>query len=293
MWFSTQFTFWWFVLMLFATSLHADSWPPPSTKTYESQNGKYVFRVTPNWGEKPPQIGTCRGQLYRRENDELEIQWERPLINNIAPIRAYVADSGEYVVTIGEWGNFEEFPVVFYEHHGFLVNVHGRTDQIAPRLVIGRAIMSGGHWLANSLFLFGPDDASFIIRLNTGDLVLFETDDGELINKKWKTKWRSFPHQMKLYDELHAQVGTLILYEALRLKSSDRPRDREKGQFILNQQTDAESAAILRQIAEQDQTVRIIESSGEKKDVEYPIRQAARQALEKLGQQVPSAASRK
>ena len=261
-----------FVLVLIVTSLHAD-WDPPSSKTYESVNGRYVFRVTPNFGKMPPEIGTCRGQLYRRVDDKLKLQWERPLINNIAPLRAYVADSGKYVVTIGEWGNFEELPVVFYGRHGILINVHGRTDQIAPRLVIGRAISSGGYWLANSLCLFGPDDASFIIRLNTGALVLFETEDGELINKRWKTKWRSFAHQMKLYDEIHAKVSTLVLHEALRLKSSDHPRAREKGQFVLDQQTDAKSVAIIRQIAEQEGT-------------ESHVRQAAKQALEELGEPV-------
>ena len=246
---------WGFVFVLFVARLQADDWDPPAVMTVESANRNYVFRVIPNFGKIPPQLGTCRGQLYLRSNGQLKLQWERPLINNVAPVQAFVANSGQCVVTICEWGgSFEELPVVFYGHHGFLLNVYGRLGQIADRPALNiRELSRGTPWLTNSLFLFGPADATFIIRLSSGNLVSFETTMGELIDESWKKKWGSDPGYMKLYDELQAKVKTLILHDALRLKNSDNPTDRKTGEFVLNQYTDAESAAILRQIVHHEE----------------------------------------
>lgn len=263
---------WLFIVLLFAIPLSAD-WDSPSAKSYESVNGNYVFRITPSFGETPPRIGMCLGQLYQKVDDGLRLQWERHLINNVAPLRAYVANSGEYVVTIGEWGNFEELPAVFYGRHGILVNVHGRLDQLTSLRLIATATLEYGDWITNSLFLFGTNDSSFIIRMNTGDLFFFETSSGERMNRRWKKKWESFTEKMGLWNEVHANARKLIIRESLRLISSERSKERETGDLVLKRYTDPESVAALRQIAEHDE------------DVDDTIRRAAKLTIEKLEQQ--------
>jgi hypothetical protein len=246
---TTQGRLWWVVLALFATPLQADQ-DPPTTKDYVSANGAYVFRVIPNWGKMPPQLGTCRGQLYLRANSELKLQWERPLINDIAPACAFVADSGKYVVTVCEWVDEQnlDLPVVIYGHHGSLVNVWGRLDQIDSSLRGFHSTENGFAWLHGSLFLFGPDDATFIIRTGVGHIFVFRTERGELIDDRWKELRGSFPDNIKLYDQLQANAKKLVLHEAIILKQSDNPRSRKLGELILSQHTDAESAEILGEV---------------------------------------------
>ena len=123
-------------LLADAKTVVADVWNRPSQREYESGNGKHLFRVTPDpqfW--KPPlKLGACHGALYIRTNGRLTLQWERNLINNVAPIFALVSDSGKYVVTISEWHDYEVLPVAIYGKCGLLINVFGRLEQIAPHL---------------------------------------------------------------------------------------------------------------------------------------------------------------
>lgn len=248
---SLQTRLWWFACVLSATPLHADR-APPTVSQVESVNGKYVFRVVPNWGKVPPQPGTCQGELYLCVDGDLKLQWKRPLINNIAPTRAFVANSGKYVVTICELVNETnlEVPVVIYDRQGFLVNVWGRLEQLDPSLMGFISNKKGTDWLEESLFLFGSDDGSFIIRTGVGQLFVFDTERGALIDERWKENRRLFPDDMKYYDQLHADAKGLVLREAIRLKNSDASTGRKLGETILSQYTDAESVAILRQITQ-------------------------------------------
>lgn len=199
------------LMWLLASPSCADDWGLPTAKSYESVNGTYVFRTTPGFDQTPPRLGRCLGQLYKKVGDELRLEWERYLINNIAPHRACVANSGKYVVTIGEWGNFDELPVVFYGASGALLNVHGRLDQVIPHRIITRAILEHDTWIAGSRFLFGADDATFIVRINVGYLICFETRNGELMDERWKKKWHSFAEKMRLWNQVEADVKRLNL----------------------------------------------------------------------------------
>jgi hypothetical protein len=247
----------------------ADDWGLPTAKSYESVNGTYVFRTTPEFGQAPRRLGRCLGQLFKKVGDELRLEWERYLINNIAPHRAYVANSGKYVVTIGELGNFNDLPVVFYGRPGVVINVHGRLDQLVPPRMIARATLEHHNWIDGSLFFFGADDATFMIRVNVGYLICFETDNGELMDKRWRKKWHSFAEQMRLWNQVDADMRRSIITESLRLLTSEHSAERATGSFVLTQYTDLQSVATLRRIAE------------DKENVEEIIRQAAELTIKK------------
>jgi hypothetical protein len=257
-----------------------DEWNPPSEASYESENGKYVFQVLPEFGTRPPKLGSCRGSLYARQGGRLKPLWNRPLINNVAPLRAIVSDSGEYVVTISEWASYEQLPIAFYGRLGLLLNVYGRLEQIAPRLNVPGS-GSGRDWLHHALLTFGPHDATFVVRLSTKLVLAFETSNGEQIDENWRKKWQSFSDKMALWDDFHSNVNRLIMIKALMLSCSASPSDRETGEFILKQQSDAGSISLLREIAQHDPTFRIIKGLRGELRI-YPIREAASRTLAKI-----------
>lgn len=102
------------LLALLPARASADSWTAPENSETLSENGAYVFRIIPASHSNKPHPGTCRGMLYARKGDELSLRWERPLLNNTCPIAACVSNSGRYVITMGEWYQFEKLPIVVY-----------------------------------------------------------------------------------------------------------------------------------------------------------------------------------
>lgn len=280
------------------TSAFACDWGTPQKSTELSENGKYEFRITPS-KEKSGQPGDCHGALYAKNNNSWKLCWERSLINNVCPIRTLVSNSGKYIVTIGEWSNYEEFPIVIYDAGGRLINAYGKLKQLVPIFSDqnvkgiplpyswhGKHLSStwyGRDWLSHSLFFFEPNDKYLIVRLSTGEVLLFATFDGRLVDDRWKQEERFF-HD-KDYDELKESLGSLIVLKALKLASSDLKEEKDDGLFVLGQCTDRDSIDTLEQ-AMKDSTFRIV-NTPQGRIREYPIRKAAIEALKARGEKIP------
>jgi hypothetical protein len=283
------------------SSAFADTWLPPRAGTYSSNNGKYVFRVSPTFGKVPKEqftYGMCWGELYSSADKTAKRIWYRPLLNDYAPVGVCVSNSGRYVVALGEWGHPDRLPVVFYGAHGQLINVYGAVDQIISKSVLSDIphTVSGSDWLCNALLFFGPDDDHFIIRLKTGDVLLFETETGKLVHQRWKdhdARRKEREREGAIgstestgnHEEVKDRLKKLILLEALRLASSNGPEDKEAGLLVLHQHKDRESASIL-QDALNDRRTRLIDK-GDREIREYYIRKAAKKALEAMGVKPP------
>ena len=71
----------------------ADSWGPIEKTEFSSENRKHVLKISPHpdWPDKP---GHCRATLYTVEGAERREVWSRFLVNNHAPVRVFVSDSG-------------------------------------------------------------------------------------------------------------------------------------------------------------------------------------------------------
>jgi len=276
-----------FLLLAGTTAaVRADDWEAPKQRNYESENEQYVFRVTPNT-DLPWRPGRCRGALYVKHGKELKLQWERPLVNNLAPYFAVVSDSGKYVVTLSEYAELNSLPVVFYGPLGDVINVYGKLDHIVPRSALRgvEGSMSGFFWLEHALCFFGPSDDNFVIRMCTGKVLVFETDNGEQIDEKWRHKYRSFPGHIDKYEIPERELKELILMKALRLVSSNDPADMKEGRFTLGQYRDKESIGMIRR-AMKDETAIIVERA-KRKLRQYPIRRAAKEVLKAAGEKVP------
>jgi hypothetical protein len=125
---------------------HADSWAMPETTTYVSANGQYRLTVVPR--QLDSQLGyfeaKARGDTLAeskgptgrveqlRQGNWVQI-WSRPLVNEVAPVRALAADDGGRVVTFDNWHStgFGVHVVVIYGADGALVRSL-RLDQIVP-----------------------------------------------------------------------------------------------------------------------------------------------------------------
>ena len=289
---------------LFGAGASATTWDSPENQRVLAENGKFVFQITlnSNWSKEP---GSCRGSLYAKNGNSLKLLWERSLINNVRPIRAFVSDSGEYVVTAGEWYDLEQLPIVVYGTDGRLINVYGDLRQLVPlfsnQTVTGRdngrrlpyswngrtlPYLSGSRdWLSHSLLFFAPEDRYFIVRLSTGEILVFQTSTGELADDQWQEESRILGDRGKEYGQLKENLQKLIIMRALKLASSDVSAQKDDGLFVLGQCKDREAISVLEQSLN-DPTFRVVDTP-QGKTREYPIRKAAIATLKAMSQTVP------
>ena len=282
-----------------SVNVSASEWPYPESLRQPAANNEYEFRVAPVTRDKRGKsFGACRGTLYERKDNKLALVWERSLINDFCPNRFCVANSGKYVVTLGEWSHYEDLPIVVYGANGSLVNVYGRLRQLLPRFpsnfmhsgrITDEGIPSEGrfgrNWLRHSLFFFASNDNFFVVRLSNGEILVFETHSGEVIDEQWKDANRIFPEKMRNYEDLTCSLPGLVVKEALRLASSELPKEKEDGQFVLSQCRGHETVRVLKEAL--SQSISRIVSTPNGQIRQYPGRKAAKEALMAMGEKVP------
>jgi hypothetical protein len=110
-------------------AVHADSWAAPTQEVYRSDNARWRLTVTPReigsplayFEEQGDTGGRARGALERLDdNGRWTTVWDGPLLNDVAPVSALVANSGRYVVTFDDWHfvGTREHVVVIYDADG-------------------------------------------------------------------------------------------------------------------------------------------------------------------------------
>jgi len=127
--------------LIIVYNLYADTWQPPTIKTYFSQNGKYMIKVIPteypdkywDWKQSKEKkkysksdttLIPCHAILYHiYKNDTIHI-WNKPLVNRVAPISAIVANDGSSIATFDNWSNlgYGNDVFVIYNENGELIN---------------------------------------------------------------------------------------------------------------------------------------------------------------------------
>lgn len=277
----------------------------PEKQEIHSDNQAYLFAVTPTFGgNNSYQHGKCRGALYAVDAREPKLRWERPLINNVSPITACVSNSGRYVVTFGEWYNYQELPIALYGPNGTLISVFGAFEQLIPYRVghtddgqvslarLGHWLgefphsIGGYDWIRHSMFFFDRNEDFFAVRLSNREILVFETRAGRLVDDVWIEIHRTtMLDEGRKYHAFKADLDRLIVLKALRLASSDVPREREDGLFVLNQCKERDSISVLEQSLK-DPTSKIVNTK-QGRMREYPIRKAAKEALKAMGGKVP------
>lgn len=145
----------------------ADSWAPPRVQTYVSPDGATRLTVSPRQirdqlayfddkvegrepaGQRPGGQAEARGKLERRVGGRWQAVWDKPLVNEVAPVSALVSDGGAYVVTFDNWHSVGhgENVVVIYDATGGLVRSLTLADILPENYVeaLPRSI-SSIHW---------------------------------------------------------------------------------------------------------------------------------------------------
>jgi len=273
------------ILLISLTSrVLADDWGPAGEVECYSPARKYMLKVQPDsdWPSKP---GHCRATLFHLEPTK-EPVWSRNLINNQAPIRVYVADSGEYVLTMDEWGEVGELPVVIYGKRGELIRVHN-TDSLGLADDIGKIkqTVSSYWWNEDSINFFSPDGELFLMRLNWGKLIVLDLSSGNLVAKN-ETFYREDlkkDHEEK-WKKLEEYRKEKMAEYVLRLLVSSDPHERKTGALISGQEKYTNAIPLLRKLLDDKESFST--NIPKKWTRVYFIRKAAKGALEAMGQMV-------
>ncbi len=136
-----------FVLLSLVSPALADSWSPPQTAQYLSNNKQWQLTIVPRRtsglsyftakSEGADLAGGAkagpRAILSRREGRQWTKVWEMPLVNDIAPPDALVADDGRHIVTFGNWFSNGPGPnvVVIYGPQGTAIRSFALRDLLS------------------------------------------------------------------------------------------------------------------------------------------------------------------
>lgn len=258
----------------------SDTWDGPSEKYYKSNSENYSIKITPD-SDFSQNIGACKATLFYSNKDKTKIIWSRFLINNYAPVEVFVSDNGKYVVTMDEWSNIGELPIVIYGDKGKLIKVHSieslelKNDQ--EHITIS---VSSYMWDEDSIAFFGPKDEYFFVRLHWGKWITIELQNGELFKKD------IYFFRKDLKAE-HLKINEkLLLYREKKLKElvltmlySNKPEKRKVAARISGQENYREAIPRLKKLLN-DQAYYIIDRG--KKSKVYYIRDAAQKALDSM-----------
>jgi hypothetical protein len=260
---------------------HADSWRAAEKAEFSSENRKYMLKIEPHpdsW--KNP--GHCRATLFRGKKEI----WSRHLINNYAPVRVFVADSGQYVLTMDEWHSVGKLPVVIYGPLGDLIQVHS-TDSLGLKDDIAhiRITISSYWWNEDSISFFGPADEKFFIRLHWGKWIVLDLRSGALFEKE-QTFFREDlrrEHEQEWEKLVQYRQKTLAKH-AIRLLGSESAMDRNTGALVSGQEKLREAIPRLRKLLDDKESYTT--NVPKERTRVYYVRKAAKEALEAMGEKV-------
>lgn len=173
-----------FGLAVFAATSHADSWMPPTPKTYVSADGAWRFTVTPRAISSPlaffqdkvahhPSAGAIPGNLQKsaqgfmehRQAGEWQAVWNRPLLNEVGPVSAIVSPTGR-VATFDNWhgmGHGKD-AVVIYGGDGAPVRAMALADFLPAVWVDSLPRSVSSIWWGNGHH-FSADGSRLVLRV--------------------------------------------------------------------------------------------------------------------------------
>ena len=143
-------TFMTILLAAAAGGVSADSWLPPIPVTALSDGGAYRLTVYPRQlseslehfsdkvdgnapaGQRAGGRAQCEATLEKLGPQSYEVVWRKPLVNDVAPLSALVADGGRFV-TFDNWHHvgIGEDTIAIYQADGTLVKKHRLEDVVS------------------------------------------------------------------------------------------------------------------------------------------------------------------
>ncbi len=272
----------------------ADEWSWPEETDYKSSSGNYVFKTCPEKKFTGP--GHCQGTLSKVNGKKKKEIWSRCLINDVAPFNVFVPDSGEYVVTMDEYGEIGTLPLVIYGRNGLLIAIHSTESLgLVPLSIYGRngslimlhsndplglmddapnikMTVSSFWWSEDSISFFDPEDKLFFIRLHWKKILAVNLADGKLCDMNY----------IDSNDIIRNYVNDKIRKIALSKLNSKLPEERSTGAFVVGQLGLKDAIPRLKELLKDSEYYEEGGGGGPLKTVYY-IRKRAKEALEQMG----------
>jgi hypothetical protein len=277
-----------FVLLLTTLSAvraRADDWRLPTRREISSVNGKYVLTVTPQkeWPSKP---GHCFGALFKVDDKKRTEIWSRCLINDISPVKVFVADSGKFVVKMDEGHEVGKLPGVIYDFRSGLGRVH-TTDTLGFTKDFRHIeqSVSSYWWNKDSVRFFGPEDRRIIIRVHWGKTLFLWLEDGDLMDDEWYGLCKGWLIPEKEWQAIRDFADKKIKSDGLALLGSKHASERKIGALICGQERITSAIPRLTELLKDDQYYESTSTFISWTRVYY-VRKAAKDALEAMGEKV-------
>lgn len=218
-------------LLFAAGTLHADSWLPPKVETYTSSDGRARVVIFPRpldgalsyfsdkvdgrepAGQLPEsQQLTPLARLERLEGRRWREVWTVPLVNDVSPVSALVANDGQHLVTFDNWhsAGFGSDVVVIYDGEGNLVRKMGLTDFLPESYVQVLPSTVSSLWWAGSDHSLVEDDGVLVLQvLVPSEKRLFESDPETVSLRVRLIDGEVLPHEGDGWDRATKRVAAL------------------------------------------------------------------------------------
>ena len=155
-------------VILSIPAARADSWFPATKEVYFSPDKETRLTVDPRElsgpleyfedkvdgkepaGQKKNGNRQANGRLERKNPDGTwSVVWEKPIVNEVAPVSVLVANAGQYVVTFDNWHSmgYGDDAIVIYNAEGLVIRAMSLKDVLPEKFVaaLPRSV-SSLHW---------------------------------------------------------------------------------------------------------------------------------------------------
>jgi len=264
------------LMLLVVCWARGDLRPPPSECKYASESGEYVLSVSP---AKPGAPGTCWAELRSKDT----VLWARHLIDNVAPAKAFVADSGQYIVTVDEWSRHSDRAITVYGPRGRLIAVHTmETYGVLRGYIASLPHRFPGTWWDNAIFFFGPKQEHFICRTDWGQTVVLRLWKGDVLDsarliERGRVETASDLSELLKFADKYSSMW------AMRAMNAQDPQQRAAGARIGGQLQIRESVPTLRRLLDDPAWSSLRDSAFVGTKRIFFVRKAAYESLQAMG----------
>jgi len=259
------------LLILLSASSAYGSRRLPTNQVHYSTDKNYLLKVFSSRAAKP---GNCRAELYSVTNAQEKLIWSRYLINDYAPEKIAVANTG-FVITVGDWrgtGNGPEI-ALYGKYYGRLVKT--LTPQSLGIAEFKKPTNMFGGKYSHVLVFFDPTQNVAYIKFHWGDLVGVYLPTGAVATKNMS--FTTISGKRIPYPE----YGKMRLKQlVLELVNRNNWTDELTGALYAGQLKFPEAKTRLRELLSNDSWYKSMKTKF------YPTRKAAKEALEAMGETV-------
>ena len=172
-----------FLILLIASipfkTAWTDSWALPEKTEYFSENKKFRFTVTPGpiGRREPGEPETCMGKFDVKEKgkNKYNTVWEKTLSNEVAPVSALVANSGNYIITFDNWHElgYGDNVIVIYNQKGDTIRQLGLNSFLSNEEIKKLPHTVSSIWWGGEHH-FDQNEEFVVLEITTGEKPYFD-----------------------------------------------------------------------------------------------------------------------